>query len=221
MEVDSMHSSIESAKKHTSVYSMTEWVNIFRRARSSKKTKNKIQKPYNVRELKFSEFKDLKELAASVMGKKISTNAEGNRVYWLKIKRMKYVKGEMKLYYNYDMSENFFFIDLTPTNSNQVSFDLDPPVHHYSTRKRKKRADDAVIQNVRIIEPELPAELTQLYRKCLPISKAKKADLLKLCSKGVIPEEYHDWYEKIETEDSIIDRLPDATVSDKDTSDEE
>ncbi len=36
--------------------------------------------------------------------------------------------------------------------------------------------------------------LDPLYKKQLPISRAKKADLLSLCQKMVIPEEFHCWY---------------------------
>lgn len=108
MEVDSMHSCIESAKKHTNVYSMSEWLNIFRRARTSRKSKKQSKKPYSVKELKFDDFKDLKMLSVHLLKNKTKAN-DGQRMKWLKIKRMKYVKGEKRIYFNYDMSENFLY----------------------------------------------------------------------------------------------------------------
>lgn len=46
MECDSMHSSIEKAKNYTSVYTVNDWLNIFKCARSSPHRSN--AQPYEV-----------------------------------------------------------------------------------------------------------------------------------------------------------------------------
>lgn len=116
MEADSMHSSIEHVKKNSSVYTMHDWVNIFERARSQKKRKidQKIVtvKPYKVKEFKHDEFIDLKDLADKVMINRTKDD-QGNQVRWLKIKRLRYVKGETeKIFFNCDMSDTFHHINI-------------------------------------------------------------------------------------------------------------
>lgn len=46
---------------------------------------------------------------------------------------------------------------------------------------------------------------TQIYENELPISEAKKKDLLKLCASGVIPVELHQWYKNLPTLKSVKD----------------
>ena len=51
MEVDSMHSAIESESKYREIFSMTEWANVFRNARRSKKS-------YEVHRLRYIDILD-------------------------------------------------------------------------------------------------------------------------------------------------------------------
>lgn len=231
MEVDSMHSSIESAQKHSNIYSITEWLNIFRRARSSRHCKGKrggqTKKPYHVKEMKYTDFKDLKRLAKStrLMVTKGKTS-NGQRVRWLKIKRMRYIKGESKIFFNYDMSENFFYIDLEneepSLESPSKTQDQSPSknCHRYGTRLQSKHVKP--VQKVvtdpppqATNDPCFPQILYPLYKEPLYISKAKKTDLLKLCEKGVIPDEYHGWFQNLRADGQKVDRLPDVTVSEE------
>ena len=55
--------------------------------------------------------------------------------------------------------------------------------------------------------------LKPAYEKKLPISRAKKADLIKLCTTGVVPTKYHEFYKSLTTSDVVRDCLPqpDAT----------
>lgn len=217
MEADSMHSSIESAKKNESVYSVTDWINIFKRARSKQVykvgQKNLKKKPYHVREFKFHEFKDLKKLAETIYKNKTKDN-EGKPVKWLKIKRMVYVKGETKIYFNYDMSETLLYFDIRSDPSSVKKAALGEV--RYNTRKTKKS-----VKEVSVPEEEFtfPSQLEQLYLHPLPISAAKKKDLLKLCTTGVIPEEYHGWYQSLTCEE-FIDRLPDLAASEGSSDDD-
>lgn len=97
MEADSMHSSIESAKKNASVFSMVDWISIFKRARRKQCKKVDGKKitidPYKVKEFKYDEFFDLKHLASKII-KNRTKDDKGHKVQRLKIKRIKYVKGE-------------------------------------------------------------------------------------------------------------------------------
>ena len=55
MEVDSMHSAIESAKRNVAVYTMIDWLNIFRSARR--------RNPCTVQQLSYADIDDLKQLS--------------------------------------------------------------------------------------------------------------------------------------------------------------
>ncbi|GFS11371.1 metalloendopeptidase, partial [Elysia marginata] len=54
----------------------------------------------------------------------------------------------------------------------------------------------------------------QAYKKMLPISKSKKADLLKLCKSLVIPKEVHAWYESLPTSDTAKHLTPEPAEGD-------
>ena len=60
------------------------------------------------------------------------------------------------------------------------------------------------------------------YDSKLPISAAKKKDLMQMCRKGVIPTEFHDFYESLPSNSSAPDKLgePD-TIEDESGNDTE
>lgn len=95
MEVDSMHSTIESAKKHVPVYTMHDWLNICRLARSQRN--NKKCSGYSVHELLYTDIIDLKSLAG-ILIKNRTTDNYGAQVSWLKIKVMRYDKYKKRNY---------------------------------------------------------------------------------------------------------------------------
>lgn len=106
MEVDSMHSSIEYAKKNVPVYTMHDWLNICRLARSQRNNKN--CSAYAVHELLHTDFVDLKSLAAiSIKNRNIDT--QGNRVSWLKIKVMRFEKNKPGIVqFKYNFSDDVY-----------------------------------------------------------------------------------------------------------------
>lgn len=179
MEADSMHSAIESQKKETSVFSMQDWISICERARRRKihtvQQKKIVKEPYKTKEFKYHEFFDLKDLASKIIHNK-DKDKEGNKVQWLKIKRLRFVKGEKRIYFNYDMSETFNYIDVTGKEGKTRA-----------TRTKRKEQD------------EFPTELKKMYEESLPISEAKKKDLLNLVKKNIIPEELEPWYKNLKT----------------------
>lgn len=111
MEADSMHSSIEHAKKFVSVYTINDWLNIFKLARS-KRNKNKKSEPYNVQEFKFNNFYDLKNLSENLIRNKIK-DTEGQTVNWLLIKSLRYSKKNPGIIeYKYMHSNPYKFINV-------------------------------------------------------------------------------------------------------------
>ncbi|KAI4464977.1 dna-directed rna polymerases i ii and iii subunit rpabc2 [Holotrichia oblita] len=92
MEVDSMHSAIETAIKYVPVYLMNDWLNIFRMARSSGGRK-KVSIPYETQELRYDDFYNLKKLTATFVRNR-NHDINGCKVQWLKIKCMRYEKAK-------------------------------------------------------------------------------------------------------------------------------
>uniref|UniRef100_A0A6P7FGF5 Uncharacterized protein LOC114330033 n=1 Tax=Diabrotica virgifera virgifera TaxID=50390 RepID=A0A6P7FGF5_DIAVI len=65
MEVDSMHSATERAQKYVPVYTMQDWLTVFRMARTTSSKK----KPFVVQELKYKDFLDLEGLSKLIKNK--------------------------------------------------------------------------------------------------------------------------------------------------------
>ncbi|KAF0762658.1 Uncharacterized protein FWK35_00019475 [Aphis craccivora] len=90
MECDSMHSSIEKAKNYTSVYTVNDWLNIFKCARSSPHRSN--AQPYEVAALSNAYLQNT------------GINTSGKKVNWLKIKALRYDKDyKNHLLYRYEL----------------------------------------------------------------------------------------------------------------------
>lgn len=53
------------------------------------------------------------------------------------------------------------------------------------------------------------------YTSKLPISKAKKNDLLSLCKSGFIPNEDHKYYEDLPTSGKVKDKLPEPDIDEE------
>jgi len=53
-----------------------------------------------------------------------------------------------------------------------------------------------------------PTELDNLYQQKLPISSKKKNDLVQLCQKGIIPEDFHAYYNRLPVDQKCKDRAP-------------
>ena len=60
----------------------------------------------------------------------------------------------------------------------------------------------------------LPADPGHAYQTRIPISEAKKKDLVKLCTQRVIPAEMHEWYKSLPTTSRTKERLPELAVDD-------
>ena len=52
------------------------------------------------------------------------------------------------------------------------------------------------------------------YNNTLPISRTKKKDLHKLCSKQIIPREVHQWFNELPDSDEAKDQFPEPAIKD-------
>lgn len=108
------------------------------------------------------------------------------------------------------MSTDFLSFDTRP-----VQMTLQPTPR---TRKSNRKSNPNSVEPLAEQEFKIP-DLKQLYKKPLPISAAKKKDLLTLCQKEIIPEEYHGWFRSLGCDGDIVDRIPDVAAAE--TSSEE
>jgi hypothetical protein len=99
MECDAMHSSIEHAKKCTSIFIPDQWDTVIHMARRSK--------PYTVVPLRYESFYDLKCHNKNNY-KNFKIDFDNNQVNWLKVKVIKVSKDfPEEVHIKYDFSENF------------------------------------------------------------------------------------------------------------------
>lgn len=56
--------------------------------------------------------------------------------------------------------------------------------------------------------PECMQAPPKLYKEKLPISLAKKKDLISLCDSGIIPDEFHSYYQSLPAARNLKDKLP-------------
>lgn len=142
MEVDSMHSAIEGAKRNIPVYSPEEWPTIIATACRNN--------PYDVRVLTFDDMIDLKDLL-KLTGHVMKKNDDNDQVNWLKIKVIR-VEKERKdcLLYKEQYEGELTTIDITQTGA----------------RRRKTKTEAPRI------EKEVQGEAVDLNRKAKGFNKS-------------------------------------------------
>ena len=91
---------------------------------------------------------------------------------------------------------------------------LQQQIPNHSTDRYNYSDDFKRINVCRSGRAALPADLGQAYQTRIPISEAKKKDLVKLCTQLVIPPEMHEWYKSLPTTSRTKDRLPEPAVGD-------
>lgn len=116
-----MHAAIENAAKNVSINSISDQKNTFKQARRKQikhintddgQRKKYLIENYKVKEFKYKDMKNLTKLADNLLKPK-HLDDNNDQVRWLKIKRMKYVKGEKyKIFFNYDLTDDFLIMGI-------------------------------------------------------------------------------------------------------------
>ena len=103
-EVDTIHSSVESAKKRTqSIYSPSDWVSVISMARP--------KQPFHVSRVSHRDFIDSKLMFKSYI-KNVKTNTVGKNVNWMKVKWFRIEQGSLIVKYKYDYNEDFQMLNV-------------------------------------------------------------------------------------------------------------
>lgn len=92
-----------------------------------------------------------------------------------------------------------------------VNYSFDPASFHEINVERTTRKKGRLHK-----WPESDKDLSICYVTKLPISMQKKSDLIALCSKEIIPEEFHTYYESLPSSKTEKDFVP-MESSDEDT----
>lgn len=143
------------------------------------------QAPYTVVPLEHSGFYDFKKIA-TMTTRDTKSDTGGARVNWLKIKWLRYLKSEADtIFFTYRMMDNF---------------------SHLKIKGNSRRGQKPL--------PRV-SELPRRYMSRLPLSVAKKKDLLDLCDLGVVPHMHHHYYHSLPSCSSAPDRLPEADITEE------
>ena len=138
----------------------------------------RYNKPYTVVPLKYYAFYDLRKLE-EIDSLNFQVDANGQRVKWMKVKVLKVMKDIPDvIHVKYGYNDDDFKV---------------------ITLKRKGKRGRPVTGLMPFVNK---------YSGKLPIAKEKKKDLVGLCQSGVIPKEYHHYYQSLKTSNDIVERLP-------------
>jgi hypothetical protein len=169
MECDSVHSTIEKAKKNVPVYAPMDYYTVIRGARH--------KQPYLVHTISQTDFLDFNHITKNYIVNRSKT-VTGDTASWTKMKWIQYKKEAPAIIsFKYDYDEPFQQMRVTCSNNK-------PPSNKKSNRKRK------VIKT-------MPVSVPLLFSGPVPISDAKYADLKSLCDAFHIPSDYHSFYNNL------------------------
>ncbi|CAG2207374.1 unnamed protein product [Mytilus edulis] len=118
--------------------------------------------------------------------KNMEQNKKGEKVRWREIKQLQFRKETPNIIY-YKYSFREEF--------NEIACKV-------VTRGRQKLVDNLAVSSK--------------YKERLPITEAKKADLLSLCQSGIIPADCVQFYKSLPTKKGKKDRLPEPDVEEQD-----
>ena len=158
LEVDSIHATIEHARKHQAIYTPKEWEILIRSCRRK-------PKPYSVTTMKHTDFVDVKLLATQIM-KNTTKTTSGERVHWMNIKWLRFEKEEpniVKFAYSVNADE-FCILDVTG-GTTPVAWQCVCLVPAYTARQSislAKKKDLLSLLSTRIIPPDYEQFYTNL-----------------------------------------------------------
>ena len=179
MEYDSVHSTIETTKKKTSVYVPLQWSTLVSLARRSNPYIAIPLKYYHV--LNWNVNKHCSNLQRSTAGEKIS---------WLNVHLIQVRQSTLKsLFVNCSFNEALF---------------IEIDIQANSTRQGTKMRS-------------WPEQLETCYAKKIPISIQKMTDLIQLCTKAIIPEEFHHFFKTLPVDKQVKDNIPEPALDEDST----
>ena len=192
------HSEMEADSMHSAIYTASKKAQIqtpFDWDNVIRLARHKSA-PYVVERLTHADFINWKEYSKEREWQNFTHNTKKERVHWLRIRQIRYTKSKTGCFeYKYSFNEDEEYMQVQTLAC---------------------RRSDRNVQSLPFTEMALPL----CYQSELPISVAKKNDLLDLCSQSIIAKEHHTFYQslltckKVETLDQ-----PDKEESDTEETD--
>lgn len=155
----------------------------------------------------YCDFYDLKAHVTATINNK-SVDSSGQTVNWRKVRSLMYQCASSPtntVAFRYNLQEEYRHIQLTmPSKTHSGTVTARKSTRRHKSLLTEPIAPDRLPQTT----TGLTAALKPKYKAPIPISKAKKKDLIDLCKAKVIDTDYHTWYEALPVCDGGIDRLP-------------
>lgn len=193
MECDSMHATIEAASQVATIYCPRDWLNVI-------KLSKKNSKPYEVKVMRLEDMLDFKAWTKHVFVNKKEAN-DSTKLNWGSVKWFRLVKDNPNMLY--------FKNEFWDAEFKELNMKKRPNNEHKPKRISKSCSFVDEVQPASLIIPA--------YKKNLPLSEAKLNDLKELCRTGVIPKDYHPFYEKLkEIDNGQKKKMPSNQTDDED-----
>lgn len=191
MPVDSVHASIERFVRDETVWASSEWATFIRNARIN-------PKPIEVKQLTYSDFYDWKyEADNSNILPKVLKDIDGNIIQISKVRCFVFSCLNLD-----SEDDNLHSINIHAYFS--YNPDCEPKTLKLKSGQNKKysRSTTEVISK-------------KLYKEKIAILKEKYNDLIKLCTSGIIPNEFHEEYLQMRNSTKIQDCLQETDEEDE------
>ncbi|KAF0706908.1 Uncharacterized protein FWK35_00037669 [Aphis craccivora] len=191
MPVDSVHASIERFVRDKTVWASSEWATLIRNARIN-------PKPIEVKQLAYSDFYNWKyEADNSNILPKVLKDIDGNIIQISKVRYFVFSRLNLD-----SEDDNLHFINIHAYFS--YNPDCEPKTLKLKGGQNKKESRSTT---------EVIAK--KLYKETIAISKEKYNDLIKLCTSGIIPNEFHEEYLQMRNSTKIQDCLQETDEEDE------
>jgi len=191
MPVDSVHASIERFVRDKTVWASSEWATLIRNARIN-------PKPIEVKQLPYSDFYNWKyEADNSNILTKVLKDIDGNIIQISKVRYFVFSRLNLD-----SEDDNLHSINIHTYFS--YNPDCEPKTLKLKGGQNKKESRSTT---------EVIAK--KLYKETIAISKEKYNDLIKLCTSGIIPNEFHEEYLQMRNSTKIQDCLQETDEEDE------
>ncbi|CAH1973183.1 unnamed protein product [Acanthoscelides obtectus] len=196
LEADSMHATIERARRHKKIYTTREWCLLISASRLR-------PRPYHVNNMQYCDFLDLQQLVECIVNNTWLNN-NGEKVSWIRIKWLGFEKRSPNIIqYKYDLSADFFYeIDVSANkrrSGRKRSWDSVQLKRKYATRlpiSEKKKSDLLYLLN----HETIPLDYADFINNLPSTSDLSKLMLCYIPSLKMI-NKLHTFTEKLEIVD--------------------
>lgn len=174
---ESGHSYIEADSMHSAIENGRKTLKCYlpNDYQNIMKATRKNPKPYEVKPYSYQDFYDVRGLAKEFFVNRKKDTKKTKKINWLNVKVFRFVRNSKYVLFKYDVKSEEFEQETILRNSVKIS--------DFGSFNLSRSA----------------------YQNMLPISIAKKRDLLDMLKEGVIPSIYRDYYQSLPSSKHVKD----------------